>query len=112
LWHQLGLDEFWQQRLPRAREAVSWEKVLPLLVVNRLLEPANFRVHRPWRKYRCLDRLLAHKEQLFVWLLRPDQHVSRRGDGAQSESAARLQPRWPARLCALVITPDGFSLGL
>src|ERR1017187_7969980 len=30
LWHQLGLDEFWQQRLPEAREAVSWEKVLQL----------------------------------------------------------------------------------
>jgi hypothetical protein len=24
LWHQLGLDEFWQQRLPEAREALSW----------------------------------------------------------------------------------------
>jgi len=23
LWHQLGLDEFWQQRLPEGREAVS-----------------------------------------------------------------------------------------
>jgi hypothetical protein len=23
LWHQLGLDEFWQERLPEAREAVS-----------------------------------------------------------------------------------------
>ena len=31
LWHQLGLDEFWQARLPEAREAVSWEKVLRLL---------------------------------------------------------------------------------
>ena len=30
LWHQLGLDEFWQQRLPQAREGVSWEKVLRL----------------------------------------------------------------------------------
>src|ERR1035441_8779241 len=37
LWQQLGLDEFWQQRLPEARESVSWEKVLRLLVVNRLL---------------------------------------------------------------------------
>src|ERR1700752_2360649 len=27
LWHQLRLDEFWQERLPEAREAVSWEKV-------------------------------------------------------------------------------------
>jgi hypothetical protein len=89
LWHQLGLNEFWQQRLPEAREAVSWEKVLRLLVVNRLLDPGSeFRVHRQWfvdsamdelletdfavaekdRLYRCLDRVLAHKRELFVWL--------------------------------------------
>jgi hypothetical protein len=41
LWHQLVLDEFWQQRLPESREAVSWEKVLQLLVVNRLLDPGS-----------------------------------------------------------------------
>src|ERR1700747_860420 len=41
LWHQLGLDEFWQQQLPEARESVSWEKVLRLLVVNRLLDPRS-----------------------------------------------------------------------
>jgi len=82
LWQQLGLDEFWQQRVPEAREAVSWEKVLRLLVVNRLLDPGSeFRVHREWfiksamdeilqtdfvvaekdRLYRCLDRILEHK---------------------------------------------------
>ena len=81
LWRQLGLDEFWQQRLPQGREAVSWEKVLQLLVVNRLLDPGSeFRVHRQWfvdsamdelletdfgvaekdRLYRCLDRVLEH----------------------------------------------------
>ena len=89
LWHQLGLDEFWQQRLPEAREAVSWEKVLQLLVVNGLLDPGSeFRLHRQWfvdsamdelletdfavaakdRLYRCLDRVLVHKQDLFVWL--------------------------------------------
>jgi hypothetical protein len=31
----------WQQRLPEARETVSWEKVLRLLVVNRLLDPGS-----------------------------------------------------------------------
>ena len=41
LWQQLGLDEFWHQRLPEAREAVSWEKVLQLLAVNCLLEPGS-----------------------------------------------------------------------
>jgi transposase len=89
LWQQLGLDEFWQQRLPEAREAVSWEKVLQLQVVNCLLDPgSDFRLHRQWyvdtamdelletdfavaakdRLYRCLDRVLAHKQELFVWL--------------------------------------------
>ena len=89
LWRQLGLDEFWQQRLPAAREAVSWEKVLQLQVVNCLLDPgSDFRLHRQWyvdtamdelletdfsvaakdRLYRCLDRVLPHKQELFVWL--------------------------------------------
>jgi hypothetical protein len=89
LWHQLGLDEFWRQRLPEAREAVSWEKVLQLQVVNCLLDPGSeFRLHRQWfvdsamdelletdfavaakdRLYRCLDRVLPHKQELFVWL--------------------------------------------
>jgi len=89
LWHQLGLDEFWRQRLPEAREKVSWEKVLQLLVVNRLLDPGSeFEVHRQWfvdsamdellqedfavagkdRLYRYLDRVLEHKRELFVWL--------------------------------------------
>ena len=89
LWHQLGLDEFWHQRLPEAREAVSWEKVLQLQVVNCLLDPgSDYRLHRQWyvdtamdelletdfavaakdRLYRCLDRVLPHKQELFVWL--------------------------------------------
>ena len=89
LWHQLGLDEFWRQRLPEGREAVSWEKVLQLQVVNCLLDPGSeFRLHRQWfvdsamdelletdfavaakdRLYRCLDRVLPHKQELFVWL--------------------------------------------
>jgi len=89
LWQQLGLDEFWRQRLPEAREAVSWEKVLQLEAVNCLLDPGSeYRLHRQWfvdsamdelletdfavaakdRLYRCLDRVLPHKQELFVWL--------------------------------------------
>jgi hypothetical protein len=85
LWQQLGLDEFWQQRLPEGREAVSWAKVLQLEVVNCLLDPgSDFRLHRQWyvdtamdelletdfavaakdRLYRCLDRVLPHKQEL------------------------------------------------
>jgi transposase len=89
VWRELGLREFWQSRLPKGREGVAWEKVLQLLVVNRLIDPGSeFRVHRQWfdqsamdellgedfavaekdRLYRCLDRLLAHKKDLFVFL--------------------------------------------
>ena len=89
LWQQLGLSEFWDARLTGSREEVAWEKVLQLLVVNRLLDPGSeFRVHRQWylstamdallgtdfavaekdRLYRCLDRVLEHKQELFLWL--------------------------------------------
>jgi hypothetical protein len=89
LWRQLALDRFWEERLRGSHEAVGWEKVLRLLVVNRLLDPGSeFRVHRQWylttaldellgtdfavaekgRLYRCLDRLLEHKRELFLWL--------------------------------------------
>jgi len=89
LWRQLGLHEFWDTRLAGSRAEVAWEKVLQLLVVNRLLDPGSeFRVHRQWylstamdallgtdfavaekdRLYRCLDRVLEHKQELFLWL--------------------------------------------
>ena len=28
IWHQLGLEEFWRERMPEGRESVSWEKTL------------------------------------------------------------------------------------
>jgi hypothetical protein len=81
--------EVGQFRVAKSPEAVPWEKVLRLLVVNRLLDPGSeFRVHRQWfdqtamaelletdfavaekdRLYRCLDRLLEHKQELFQHL--------------------------------------------
>lgn len=89
IWNQLGLDQFWQERFGEGRETVPWEKVLQLLVVNRLIDPGSeFRLHRHWflnsamgdlletdfsvaekdRLYRCLDRVLDHKQELFKWL--------------------------------------------
>jgi transposase len=89
LWQQLQLDGFWTEKLPKGRESVAWAKVLELLVVNRLIDPGSeFRVHRQWfdqsamdvllgqdfavaekdRLYRCLDRVLEHKQDLFVHL--------------------------------------------
>jgi transposase len=85
LWRELGLERFWQEKLGDQRGGVPWEKVLQLLAVNRLCEPGSeFAVHRQWflgsamdellacdfavaekdRLYRCLDRLLEHKDAL------------------------------------------------
>ena len=151
LWQQLGLDEFWQQRLPEGRETVSWEKVLRLLVVNRLLDPGSeFRVHRQWylnsamdelleagfevaekdRLYRCLDRVLEHKQELFVYLKQKwadlfaaDFEVLLydltstyfEGEMEQNPKARRGYSRYGRPDClqlviALVVTTDGFPL--
>ncbi len=151
LWQQLGLDEFWQQRLPEAREAVSWEKVLRLLVVNRLLDPGSeYHLHRQWfvdsamdelletdfavaekdRLYRCLDRVLKHKQELFIWLkqkwadlFHADFEVLLydltstyfEGEMEQNAKAKRGYSRDKRPDClqlviALVVTPDGFPL--
>ena len=151
LWQPLGLDEFWQTHLAEAREAVSWEKVLRLWVVNRLLDPGSeFRVHRPWlvdsamdellqtdftvaekdRLYRCLDRILAYQQELFVWLKQKwadlfaaDFEVLLydltstyfEGEMEQNRKAKRGYSRDGRGDClqlvmALVITPDGFPL--
>jgi transposase len=151
LWDQLGLDEFWRGRLVEGREAVSWEKVLRLLVVNRLLEPGSeFRLHRHWfvesgmdvlleedftvadkdRLYRCLDRILEHKIDLFVWLRQKWAELFAadfevllydltstyfEGEMEGNEKARRGYSRDHRPDClqvviALVVTPDGFPL--
>src|ERR1700756_3556127 len=151
LWQQLGLDEFWRQRLPPGRETVGWEKVLRLLVVNRLLDPGSeFRVHRQWyvdsamdellktsfsvaekdRLYRCLDRVLEHKQELFVFLkqrwadlfaadfevlLYDVTSTHFEGEVEQNSKAQRGYSRDGRPDCvqvviALVVTPDGFPL--
>jgi transposase len=90
LWSLLELDRFWDTRLAAAgRSGVAWQKVLQLLVVNRLVDPGSeFRLHRQWftrsamdellqvdravaakdRLYRCLDRILNHRQELFTHL--------------------------------------------
>ena len=151
LWRQLKLDEFWEEKLPRGREDVGWPLVLELLVVNRLIDPGSeFRVHRQWfdqsamdvllgvdfavaekdRLYRCLDRILEHRQELF-------QHLQQRwktlfdaqfdvllydltstyveGEAELNPKAKRGYSRDGRPDCkqvvvALVITPDGFPL--
>jgi hypothetical protein len=85
LWEELGLGAFWDQKLGSDRGGVPWSRVLQVLAVNRLCDPqTEFAVHRQWflssamdellgldfavaakdRLYRCLDRILPHKQQL------------------------------------------------
>jgi transposase len=153
LWRQLGLEEFWQERLEEKvrRETVDWEKVLRLLVINRLIDPGSeFRLHRQWfdrsamgellgedfavaeknRLYRCLDRILEHKQELFAhlrqrWadlfgaefevLLYDLTSTYIEGEGEQIPKARYGYSRDRRFDCkqvviALVITPEGFPL--
>ena len=41
LWRELGLEEFWQDKLGNDRGAVAWSKVLAVLAVNRPCEPGS-----------------------------------------------------------------------
>ncbi|MCC5839420.1 MAG: IS1634 family transposase [Opitutales bacterium] len=89
LYEQLGLDGFWQTRLPDSREGTRWTHVLQTLVAYRLISPGSeWRLHREWFErsamadllgedfsiaekntlYRCHDRLLPHKKALFAHL--------------------------------------------
>jgi transposase len=89
LWDQLQLDSFWQERLPDSREGTSWRHVLQTLTIYRLIDPGSeWRLHREWFKnsaladlleedfslaqkdnlYRCLDKVLEHREALFKHL--------------------------------------------
>ena len=86
LWSQLELDAFWAPRLPPSREGTRWLNVFKTLVFYRLLDPGSeWRLHRQWfehsavgdllgedfsvvqidKLYRCLDKLLAHKQAFF-----------------------------------------------
>ena len=91
LWDQLKLDEFWRERLPDSREGTCWRHVLQTLAAYRLMDPGSeWRLHRQWFKnsamadlleedfslaqkdnlYRCLDKVLEHREELFKHLRR------------------------------------------
>jgi Transposase DDE domain len=90
LWQQLGLDEFWGERLAPSRKGTRFDQVLFVLVAYRLLSPGSeWRLHRHWFErsalgdllgadaaladihtlYACHDRLLEHKEAVFDHLV-------------------------------------------
>jgi len=89
LWDQLQLDAYWAEKLRPSREGTRWLNVLKLLVCYRLIQPGSeWRLHRIWygqsamgdllgednevvpyqNLYRCLDKLLRHKEGMFSFL--------------------------------------------
>ena len=153
LWAKLRLDEFWAPRLPASREGTRWLNVLKTLVAYRLIDPGSeFRLHRLWydrtamadllgddfrpaakeNLYRCLDKLLAHRDDLFDHLVPrwkdlfgarfevllydltstyfeidpPDPAASERRHGYSRDKRSDCVQV----VIALVVTPDGFPL--
>ena len=89
LWKLLGLSDFWKDRLGASRKGTRWRNVLQTLVTYRLIDPGSeWRLHRYWYDhsamgdllgedfriagkdtlYRCHDKLLEHKDELFKHL--------------------------------------------
>ena len=89
LWDQLKLGQFWAERLAASREHTSWYHILMVLCAYRLIDPGSeWRLHREWydksamgdllnedfalaakdNLYRCLDKLVEHKEAMFSFL--------------------------------------------
>jgi hypothetical protein len=89
LWRQLGLDQFWAEKLPVSREGTDWARLLQVSTAYRLIAPGSeWRCHRQWYErsamgdllgpafhwggkdqlYFVLDRLLEHRAALFTHL--------------------------------------------
>jgi len=151
LWEQLQLDAFWQGRLPPSRKGTSWLNVLKTLTCYRLIDPGSeWRLHRQWwdtsalgdllgedaalaeshKLYRCLDKLVEHKEALFKhlqerWktLFNPRFDVllydltstyfecDPPGEGKRKHGYSRdKRPDCVQVVIALIVTPEGFPL--
>ena len=152
LWDQLGLQEFWKERLPASRKGTQWLHVLQTLVCYRLIDPGSeWRLHRYWfdhsamadllgedfkiaqkdTLYRCHDRLVEHKEDLFKHLKgRWEDLFDARCEvllydltstyfesdppfeGKRQFGYSRdKRPDCVQVVIALVVTPEGFPLG-
>ncbi len=153
LWEELELDAFWAARLADSREGTSWYHVLMLLVAYRLISPGSeWRLHRQWFDgsamgdllgeddslaeknvlYRCLDRLLPHKEALFAFLTGRWQDLFgvqydvllydltstyfesdpplAEGDKRRYGYSRDHRPDCVQVVIALIVTPEGFPL--
>jgi transposase len=152
LWEQLELGEFWGARLPASRKGTEWLHLLQTLVCYRLIDPGSeWRLHRYWfdhsamadllgenfkiagkdTLYRCHDRLLEHKEDLFKHLKsRWETLFDARcevllydltstyfesdppfDDKRQFGYSRDKRPDCVQVVIALVVTPEGFPLG-
>lgn len=151
LWEELGLRAFWDRALGEERGEVRWAKVVELLVVNRLCAPrSELSVHEKWfpqtamdllldtdesvaekdRLYRCLDRMIHHKEALethladkwrdlfgatFDVLLYDLTSTYFEGEADEVDKARRGYSRDHRPDClqivlAVIVTPEGFPL--
>ena len=89
LYHQLELEQFFNQRLTPSCKGTRWDLILQALVCYRLLDPGSeWHLHREWflrsamadllgsdfslaeshKLYRVHDLLLTHKAELFSHL--------------------------------------------
>jgi transposase len=151
LWNLLDLDGFWSSRLPDSRKKTRWINVLKILVSYRLIAPGSeWRLHRHWYRnsgiadllgedpeviqkdklYRCLDKLLPHKNDFFSYLTQrwktlfhvnfdvllydltstyfecdPPEEGKRRFGYSRDKRSDCVQV-----VIALIVTPDGFPL--
>jgi transposase len=153
LYQQLGLDRFWADRLEVSREGTRWHDIVQTLVCYRLIDPGSeWRLHRQWfaqsamgdllgadyslveknALYRCLDKLLVHKHELFSHLRQrwqdlfgarfevllydltstyfesppPDDDADKRRYGYSRDKRGDCVQV----VIALVVTPEGFPL--
>ena len=86
LYEELGLRQFWADRLPPSRKDTHWDLILETLCAYRLVDPGSeWRLHRQWfersamadllgkdfglaeihKLYGCHDLILEHKAALF-----------------------------------------------
>jgi hypothetical protein len=91
LYEQLGLNQFWGERLPPSRKGTRWDLILQALSCYRFMDPGSeWRLHRHWyentamadllgagfelveihKLYACLDQVVEQKGALFDHLTR------------------------------------------